>query len=39
MYFSHLQVCGKKLGWAVNGFRVLRDIICGVVVIFNNKLC
>ena len=23
--------------WAVNGFRVFRDIICGVVVIFNNR--
>ena len=25
----------KKLGWAVNGFKVFRDIIRGVVVIFH----
>ena len=29
----------KKLDWAVNGFKVFRDIIRGVVVIFHNKLC
>ena len=28
----------KKLGWAVNGFRIFMDIIHGVVVIFNNKV-
>ena len=40
MYFSHLRVYVlKKLGWAVNGFEVFRDIIRGVVVIFHNKLC